>query len=70
MAIENFGKTWWGEQWLTSLTNIDYSNRLPKEKTNNLINSKKDLAKLTVGSGEKWIGELTDREIGELFEII
>ncbi len=26
----NFGKTWWGEQWLNSLRNIDYSNRLPR----------------------------------------
>ncbi|MDR0794033.1 MAG: hypothetical protein LBE82_12050, partial [Chitinophagaceae bacterium] len=24
------GKTWWGEQWLNSLANIDYSNRLPR----------------------------------------
>ena len=21
-----FGKTWWGQQWLQSLNNIDYSN--------------------------------------------
>ncbi|MBW6535164.1 MAG: SWIM zinc finger family protein [Mariniphaga sp.] len=26
----DFGKTWWGEQWLNSLNNIDYSNRLPR----------------------------------------
>lgn len=26
----SFGKTWWGEQWLNSLKNIDYSNRLPR----------------------------------------
>lgn len=25
-----FGKTWWGEHWLKSLSNIDYSNRLPR----------------------------------------
>jgi uncharacterized Zn finger protein/ERCC4-related helicase len=25
-----FGKTWWGEQWLNSLNNIDFSNRLPR----------------------------------------
>ncbi len=29
MAL-SFGKTWWGEQWLNSLNNIDYSNRLPR----------------------------------------
>ncbi len=26
---KNFGKTWWGQKWLNSLGNIDYSNRLP-----------------------------------------
>ena len=25
-----YGKTWWGEQWLGTLKNIDYSNRLPR----------------------------------------
>lgn len=25
-----FGKTWWGQQWLNSLNNIDYGNRLPR----------------------------------------
>ena len=25
-----FGQTWWGEQWLNALTNIDYDNRLPR----------------------------------------
>ena len=25
-----FGKTWWGEQFLNSLSNIDYSNRLER----------------------------------------
>ncbi|MBS1782162.1 MAG: DEAD/DEAH box helicase [Bacteroidetes bacterium] len=27
---EKFGNTWWGQQWLQSLNNIDYSNRLPR----------------------------------------
>lgn len=27
---KHFGKTWWGQQWLKSLSNIDYSNRLPR----------------------------------------
>ena len=26
----NFGKTWWGEAWLRSLTHIDYANRIPR----------------------------------------
>ena len=25
-----FGKTWWGQQWLKALSNIDYGNRLPR----------------------------------------
>lgn len=25
-----FGKTWWGERWLRSLSNVDYDNRLPR----------------------------------------
>ncbi|MDP4240359.1 MAG: DEAD/DEAH box helicase [Bacteroidota bacterium] len=29
MTIQ-FGKTWWGEQWLRSLENVDYDNRLPR----------------------------------------
>jgi len=28
--MSSYGKTWWGEQWLNSLNNIDYSNRLPR----------------------------------------
>jgi len=27
---KQFGKTWWGKQWLNSLTHIDYDNRLPR----------------------------------------
>jgi SNF2 family DNA or RNA helicase/uncharacterized Zn finger protein len=30
---QTFGKTWWGQQWLNSLNNIDYSNRLPRGST-------------------------------------
>lgn len=26
----NFGKTWWGAQWLGALTHIDYANRIPR----------------------------------------
>lgn len=28
--MSQFGKTWWGQQWLNSLNNIDYSNRLSR----------------------------------------
>ena len=27
---KDFGKTWWGDAWLQSLTNIDYANRIPR----------------------------------------
>lgn len=27
---QQFGKTWWGKQWLNSLAHIDYDNRLPR----------------------------------------
>ena len=30
MAVSAFGKTWWGSEWLKSLTHIDYANRIPR----------------------------------------
>ena len=30
MAALTFGKTWWGSEWLKSLTHIDYANRIPR----------------------------------------
>ncbi len=33
MAKTEYGTTWWGQKWLDSLTNIDYSNRIPRGKT-------------------------------------
>ena len=30
--LKQFGNTWWGEQWLRSLSHIDYDNRLPRGK--------------------------------------
>lgn len=32
MARPTYGLTWWGEQWLNALSNIDFSNRLPRGK--------------------------------------
>lgn len=29
----SYGKTWWGQQWLNALTQIDMANRLPRGKT-------------------------------------
>ncbi|MEY4905968.1 MAG: hypothetical protein RLZZ292_3783, partial [Bacteroidota bacterium] len=33
MARNSYGNTYWGEQWLNSLTKIDNSNRLPRGKS-------------------------------------
>jgi uncharacterized Zn finger protein len=30
---QQYGKTWWGQKWLQTLNNIDYSNRLPRGAT-------------------------------------
>lgn len=30
---KKYGSTWWGQQWLNSLTQIDYGNRLPRGRT-------------------------------------
>ncbi len=40
-----------------------------EEKINTMIQDKKDLADMTVAAGEKWIGELTDGEIKEIFSL-
>jgi len=31
--MNNYGRTWWGEQWLKSLDRIDFSNRLPRGRS-------------------------------------
>jgi uncharacterized Zn finger protein/superfamily II DNA or RNA helicase len=33
MSTNQFGKTWWGEQFLNSLSDIDYDNRLPRGRS-------------------------------------
>ncbi len=37
-----------------------------EEKVNEMLISKKELADLTVSTGEKWIGELSDKELNKL----
>ena len=29
----SYGTTWWGKEWLASLTKIDYANRIPRGKS-------------------------------------
>ena len=31
--MTKYGITWWGRQWLNSLTRIDFSNRLPRGRS-------------------------------------
>jgi uncharacterized Zn finger protein len=33
MARKSYGTTWWGQQWLQALSNIDFSNRLPRGRS-------------------------------------
>jgi uncharacterized Zn finger protein len=33
MATVKYGQTWWGQQWLQALHNIDWSNRLPRGRS-------------------------------------
>ncbi len=40
-----------------------------EEKINDMIQAKKKISDLTVGSGEKWIGNLSNQEIKQLFKL-
>lgn len=40
-----------------------------EEKINDMIQSKKELAELSVGVGESWIGNLNNKELKDLFEL-
>ena len=33
MSHPQYGRTWWGAQWLQALTQIDHDNRLPRGRT-------------------------------------
>ncbi|MGV3589404.1 MAG: ATP-dependent helicase, partial [Adhaeribacter sp.] len=40
-----------------------------EEKIDDMIRAKKELADLTVGTGEKWLGELNNKELRELVKL-
>ena len=40
-----------------------------EERINHMIRSKRELAELTVGRGEQWIGDLDSRQLKALFEL-
>ncbi|MBN2737332.1 MAG: SWIM zinc finger family protein [Spirochaetales bacterium] len=44
MAIIKFGHTWWGENWLNALDNIDFENRLPRGERYARNGSVRDIA--------------------------
>ena len=39
-----------------------------EERINEMINSKRHLAEMTVSSGQSWIGKLSNKELREIFE--
>ena len=67
MSRIRYGQTWWGGEWLNALAHIDYSNRLPGGRNYTSKGAVKELASLTVSTGEKWITELSTRELKQLF---
>ena len=40
-----------------------------EERIDEMISSKKELAELTIGSGEKWLGELSNKELRDLVKL-
>jgi SNF2 family DNA or RNA helicase/uncharacterized Zn finger protein len=40
-----------------------------EERINDMIRSKRELAELTVGTGENWIGNLPNKELRDIFEL-
>ena len=40
-----------------------------EEKIDEMLKSKKELANLTVASGEQWIGDLSNKELKEIFRL-
>ena len=78
-----YGTTWWGEQWLGALKNIDYSNRLPrgasyarngmvKEITfsGNVISAKVKGSRRTPYSETIKLPEFSSKDIDKLINLI
>ena len=40
-----------------------------EERINDMIRSKRELAELTVGTGENWIGNLPNKDLRDIFEL-
>lgn len=82
MAIK-YGKTWWGEQWLGVLKDIDYSNRLPRGASyarqgivkeikidGNIISAKVQGSRIKPYSETIKLHRFTESEIDKLMDLI
>ena len=78
-----YGKTWWGEQWLGALKNIDYSNRLPRGASyarngmvqeinfsGNIIRAKVKGSRRTPYSETIKLPEFSSKDIDKLIKLI
>ena len=79
----NYGRTWWGEQWLGALKNIDYSNRLPRGASyarngmvigiqfiNNQINAKVQGSRRSPYKVNIVLPQFSEKQIDKLIDII
>ena len=78
-----YGKTWWGEQWLGALKNIDYSNRLPRGASyarngmvreinfkGNVISAKVQGSQRTPYKETIKLPEFSEKDVDKLIELI
>ena len=78
-----YGKTWWGEQWLGALKNIDYCNRLPRGASyarngmvqeinfsGNIISAKVKGSRRTPYSETIKLPEFSSKDIDKLVKLI
>jgi len=76
-----YGKTWWNPAVEAQATDRAFrigqtknvmvhrfiTRNTFEEKINEMIQSKKALANMTVNTGENWIGNLSNKELRDLF---
>ncbi len=75
---KKFGQTFWSKEFLNSLKGIRIGQQKNvlvhrlinqgtlEERIDDMIQSKKHLANITVASGETWLGDLSNKELREL----
>jgi SNF2 family DNA or RNA helicase/uncharacterized Zn finger protein len=80
---KKYGNTWWGQQWLNALSQIDFSNRLPRGRTyanrgaardilinNNTITAKVDGSRPRPYEVQIQIPEFSIREKAQILEMV